>query len=398
MDPAFFLDVLSLGLRWVHLIVGIAWIGSSFYFIWLDNSIRPPTDPKLKEKGVLGELWAMHAGGFYNPQKYAVAPKELPEKLHWFFWPSYSTFISGFFLICTVYYMQAGSYMVDAQKRELSSTAAILIGLTTLVGGWIVYDLLSRLLIERSQLLFAFAYGIFITIVAYTLDSLLSGRAAYLHVGAMMASSMTGNVYFIIIKAQKKIVAAMERGEAPDPKPGKRAKQRSIHNNYLALPVLFAMISNHYPFTYNHRHAPLVLVLIMISSVLIRHFFNLRHKEITNWSYPVAATTILLTLIFWMAPLAQNVSALPIPDRAVQTAEVHPIIQARCLGCHSATPTQLPTAAAGLMFDKPEQIVQYADRIKRQVVTTRAMPLGNVTKMTDQERGLVAAWVRTITP
>ena len=239
MESSYALEVLSLGLRWLHLIVGIAWIGSSFYFIWLDNSIREPEDPALREKGVLGELWAMHAGGFYNPQKYAVAPKTLPETLHFFFWPAYSTWITGFLLLTALYYLQASSYMVEPGKWVHSPFVAVHMGISMLVVGWVAYDGMCRLLIDRSQLVFAAAYTVFIAGTAYLLQHAMSGRAAYVHVGAMVATAMSGNVFFIIIPGQRRIVAAMKRGEAPDPSIGKKAKQRSVHNNYLTLPVLF---------------------------------------------------------------------------------------------------------------------------------------------------------------
>jgi len=275
---AYLIEWGSLLLRWLHLIVGIAWIGSSFYFVWLDNSLKPPVDPALKAKGVGGELWAVHGGGFYNPQKYLVAPAHLPDELHWFKWESYSTWLSGFALVSTLYYFQASTYMVDPSVAAISPATAVAIGLGTLAGGWVVYDVLCRLLINRSQLLFGLIYYSFVVAVAYALTHLLSGRAAFIHVGAMIATTMSGNVFFWIIPGQKRVVAAMQRGEAPDPLDGIRAKQRSYHNNYLTLPVLFCMISNHYAFTYTHAMAWLVLAVILLAAVLIRHFFNLRHK------------------------------------------------------------------------------------------------------------------------
>ncbi|MBL8484952.1 MAG: urate hydroxylase PuuD, partial [Rhodocyclaceae bacterium] len=249
---AYVIDWASLLLRWLHLITGIAWIGSSFYFVWLDNSLKPPQDPELQRKGVSGELWAVHGGGFYNPQKYLVAPATLPAELHWFKWESYSTWITGFLLISTLYYSQAATWMIDPARAAISPGMAVALGLATLAGGWLVYDLLCRLLLERSQLLFGAIYYVFVVAVAFLLTQLLSGRAAFIHVGAMIATTMSGNVFFWIIPGQKKTIAQMQRGEAPDPIHGKRAKQRSVHNNYLTLPVLFCMISNHYAFTYGH--------------------------------------------------------------------------------------------------------------------------------------------------
>ncbi len=398
MYESYILDLLSLGLRWLHVIVGIAWIGSSFYFIWLDNSIREPEDQTLKDKGILGELWAMHAGGFYNPQKYAVAPKKLPDPLHFFFWPSYSTWITGFLLLTALYYLQASSYMIDPEHWITTPWIAVLVGLGTLATGWLVYDALCRLLIDRSQLLFAVVYTLFVAIMAFLLQHALSGRAAYIHVGAMIATAMSGNVFFIIIPGQRKIVAAMKRGEAPDPTFGKKSKQRSIHNNYFTLPVLFAMISNHYAFTYSSRNAWLVLVSIMVASAIIRHFFNLSHKGIWRWEYPVLGGAILLIVVCALAPVpagmqTEDVHASDIKDRPVTLADVRPIIATRCTACHSAKPTLLPSAPAGLMFDTPEQINLQARRIHQQAVINQAMPQANRTKMTNHERAMIAAWM-----
>lgn len=396
MDSAYLLEVLSLGLRWLHLIVGIAWIGSSFYFVWLDNSIRPPTDPALKEKGVLGELWAMHGGGFYNPTKYAVAPKELPAgKLHWFFWPSYSTFITGFFLITVLYYFQASVYMVDPAKWNLPPVIVVHIGLGTLVVGWIVYHLLADWLIDRSQIAFAIAYTLFVALMSFVLNSVLSGRAAYLHIGAMIATTMSANVFFVIIPAQHVIVGAMKKGEAPDPKYGKRAKQRSVHNNYLTLPVLFAMISNHYAFTYNHKHAWIVLMLIMVGSVYVRHFFNLRHHEIIRWRFPIIGFTLILAALIWTMPRSSTASSVPLLNRPVPIEEVQAVVATRCYQCHVDKPTLVASPGAGVVLDSPEKLRAQAARIFTQVAQTRAMPQGNATGMTEDERSIVATWARS---
>jgi len=388
MDFNYLIEVGSLLLRWLHLIVGIAWIGSSFYFVWLDNSLKPPTDPALKDKGVGGELWAVHGGGFYNPQKYLVAPAHLPSELHWFKWESYSTWITGFFLLGVLYYSQAATYMVDPAKADLSPGAAIGIGLATLVVGWLVYDVLCRVLLRRNLLVFAALYFIFVVAVAWGLTHLLSGRAAFLHIGAMIATTMSANVFFWIIPGQKKTIAMMQRGETPDPIYGLRAKQRSVHNNYLTLPVLFCMISNHYAFTYNHAQAWLVLALILLAAVLIRHFFNLRHKGVFAWQYPAAGGALLLGVFVWLAPAPLAVSA----NGAPSVAEIQPVLTARCVACHSATPTLMPAAPAGVVLDTPAQIRALGPRILAQTVQLKAMPLGNVTAMTDAERQQIAAW------
>lgn len=388
MDFHYLIDVGSLLLRWLHLIVGIAWIGSSFYFVWLDNSLKPPVDPELKEKGVGGELWAVHGGGFYNPQKYLVAPKQLPDELHWFKWESYSTWITGFFLIGILYYAQAATYMIDPAKAALTPLEAIGIGLATLAGGWLVYDGLCRLLLRRSQLLFAVIYFCFVVAVAWVLTHLLSGRAAFLHVGAMIATTMSANVFFWIIPGQKIMVEAMKRGETPDPLPGMRAKQRSVHNNYLTLPVLFCMISNHYAFTYNQSQSWLVLAAILLAAVLIRHFFNLRHKGINAWQYPLAGSAILLVLFAVLAPTTHTVAAANAPT----LAQVTPILEARCVQCHAGHPSMMPAAPAGVLLDTPDGARTNGARILSQAVQLKAMPPGNITAMTDGERATLADW------
>ena len=390
MDNAYLLECASLLLRWLHLIVGIAWIGASFYFIWLDNSLKPPADPALRAKGVGGELWAVHGGGFYNPQKYQGAPPALPDELHWFKWEAYSTWLTGFLLLCTLYYLQAGSYMLDAGKLLQRPQAAVLTGLATLGGGWLVYDLLCRWLFGRSQLLFGVLYGGVVLAVAWGLDQLLAGRAMFLHIGAMLGTTMAANVFFWIIPGQRQMVAAMQRGEAPDPIHGLRGKQRSVHNNYLTLPVLFAMISNHYAFTYNAPHAWLVLGGILLAAVLIRHFFNLRHKGQLAWRYPLAGAALLLAVLWWIAPAAPQASAAT--ATAPTLAQVHTVLQARCTACHSAAPTLMPSAPAGLLLDNDAAIRAAAPRIYQQVVQLKAMPLGNVTHITDAERALIAQW------
>ena len=381
----------TLLLRWLHLIVGIAWIGSSFYFVWLDNSLRAPQDDALREKGVAGELWAVHGGGFYNPQKYLVAPAALPKELHWFKWESYSTWLSGFALLATLYYVQAASFMVDPAKAALPPSLAVLLGLGTLVLGWIVYDLLCRLLMERSALLFAAAFYAFVVAVAWLLVQWLPGRAAFLHVGAMLATIMSANVFFLIIPGQKRTIAQMQRGEAPDPLHGQRAKQRSVHNNYLTLPVLFCMISNHYAFTYGAPQAWAVLALILLAGVLIRHFFNQRHRGQAQWRYPLAGIALLAAVAAWLRPAPAPAAMAGAP---VALADVQAVLAQRCAGCHAEHPTLVAAAPAGLMLDSVERIVQGKARIVRQAVELQAMPPANLTRITDTERDLLARWGR----
>jgi uncharacterized membrane protein len=388
------LEWLNLLVRWLHIITGIAWIGASFYFVWLDNTIKPPAPgSELANKGVAGELWAVHGGGFYNPQKYLVAPAELPKELHWFKWEAYSTWLSGFALLFIVYYLNAQAMMVDRGVADLTSWQAVGVGLGSLVVGWLVYDLLCKSPLGKHDLMFGLVIFAFLVGAAYVLTHLLSGRAAYLHIGAMIGTIMVANVAHVIIPGQRKMVDAMMAGQKPDPVYGIRAKQRSVHNNYFTLPVLFLMISNHYAMTYRHEHAWAVLAVIMAAGVLIRHFFNLRHKGRIEWKYPaagVALLAVLAVLIAPKAPLAQQ----PGSDTAAQFTQVKTIVDQRCVACHSAHPTQpgFATAPAGVMLDSPELVARHAARIYQQSVQLKAMPLANLTNMTDAERAQVGAW------
>jgi uncharacterized membrane protein len=388
------LEWLNLLVRWLHIITGIAWIGASFYFVWLDNSIRPPAPgSELEKKGVAGELWAVHGGGFYNPQKYLVAPAELPKELHWFKWEAYSTWLSGFALLTIAYYFNAQAMMVDQSVANISAWQSVGIGLASLVIGWTVYDLLCRSRLGEHDLAFGFVIWAFLSGSAYVLSHLLSGRAAYIHVGAMIGTMMVANVAMLIIPGQRKMVGAMMAGQKPDPIHGLKAKQRSVHNNYFTLPVLFIMISNHYAMTYRSEHAWAVLAVIMAAGVLIRHFFNLKHKGRIEWRYPAAGVALLLALAVALAPRPPAASQ-PGSDPAAQFAQVRTIIDQRCVACHASKPTQpgFATAPAGVVLDDPHAISQNAARIYQQAVQLKAMPLANMTNMTDAERAQLGAW------
>ncbi len=400
------IDWANLLVRWLHLITGIAWIGASFYFVWLDNSIRPPKPGSdLEKKGVSGELWAVHGGGFYNPQKYLVAPAELPQELHWFKWEAYATWISGVAMLFIVYYFNASAMMVDKSVANLSGIEAVGVGIGTLVLGWIVYDLLCRSSLGKREGLLGLVMFVFIVAVAYLLTHLLSGRAAYIHVGAMIGTIMVGNVLMVIIPGQRKLVEAMQQGRSPDPIHGRRGKQRSVHNNYFTLPILFIMISNHYAMTYTHAHSWLVLAAIMAAGVLIRHFFNLRHKGRVSIGYPVAGVALLLAVavaiaprpvapVASAAPASAAAGSAPVAAAAPDFTRIQAIITQRCASCHSDKPTQagFATAPAGMMLQTPELIHQHAAKIFQRAVQTKDMPLANMTQMTDEERADVAAW------
>jgi uncharacterized membrane protein len=388
------LEWLNLLVRWLHVITGIAWIGASFYFVWLDNNIRPPAPgSELAKKGVSGELWAVHGGGFYNPQKYLVAPAELPKELHWFKWEAYSTWLSGFALLTIVYYFNAQAMMVDKTVADLSSMQAIGLGLGSLVVGWTVYDVLCRSKLGQHDLAFGAVIFAFLVASAYVLTHYLSGRAAYIHVGGMIGTMMVANVLMLIIPGQRKMVNAMVAGLTPNPVHGLKAKQRSVHNNYFTLPVLFIMISNHYAMTYRHDHAWAVLAGIMLAGVLIRHFFNLRHRGRIEWKYPAMGLALLAAVAVAIAPRAP-VAAPAAASSAAQFAQVKAIIDARCVSCHADRPTQPGFAAAplGMALTTDAQIAQHAAKIYQQAVELKAMPLANLTGMTDAERAQIGAW------
>ncbi len=390
---AHYVDFLSMMLRWLHIIAGIAWIGSSFYFIWLDNSIEPPEPGSAKARqGIAGDLWAVHGGGFYNPQKYLVAPASLPQRLHWFKWEAYTTWLSGTALLVVVYWLRAQSMMIDPVVSTLTPWQAVGVGAASMVGAWIVYDALCRSPLGRHDgALGVVVFGL-LTLLAWQLGRTLGGRAAFMHVGTAIGTIMVANVFFVIIPGQKRMVAAMRAGGLPDPMDGKRAKQRSVHNNYFTLPVLFIMISNHYASTYSHRHAWAVLTLMAVAGVSIRHFFNRRHKGVYAWQYPALGAVLLGFVAWWTAP---RIIPLPKLTEPVTIDRVRAIVGQHCLACHSPTPTfpGIAQPPAGVLLQTPELLAQNAQRVYQQVVVTRIMPLGNTTHMSDYERAIIAEWV-----
>jgi uncharacterized membrane protein len=381
-------DWLNLLARWLHVIAAIVWIGSSFYFIALDNHLRPPKDERDADAGVGGEAWEVHGGGFYNVQKYRVAPRVLPETLYWFKWEAYTTWLSGFALMIVLYYLNADTYLIDKEVADLSAGAAVAISIGLLAASWIVYDGLCRILAARPLVLAAVLLA-FVTLAAWGVSHLFSGRALYLQIGAMLGTMMVGNVFFVIIPAHRELVRAKQEGREPDPAANARGKLRSVHNNYLTLPVVFAMLSNHFPFTYGHSYSWLILVVLLVIGAWIRHFFNLRHAGRTVWAIPVTAAIAIAVLAILIRP--QNESSAG--TAAVPFVEVARIVEQRCAACHSANPTKVDTAPLGIELDTPEEIRSYADAIRQQAVQTRAMPLGNVTGMTPTERALLGRWI-----
>jgi len=390
---AYALEWVQLLIRWVHLITGIAWIGSSFYFVMLDNSLLPPKRQQDADEGIGGELWAIHGGGFYHVQKFRVAPAELPSPLHWFKWEAYWTWISGFALFIVMYYAHADVYMIDRSVADLQPWQAIAISLALMVGGWLFYDQLCKRAGLDHEKVIAVAMVLFLAFTAWGVSHLFSGRAMFLQVGAMMGTIMAWNVFFVIMPSQRKLVEAKERNEAPDPIYGQWGKQRSVHNNYFTLPVLFIMISNHYPHTFGHQHAWLVLVAVLLLSALVRHFFNLRHKGRTVWAIPAVAAVGTLVLAIVIAPVAPKAAAYTFAD-------VQRIVAERCSTCHADKPTQAGflVAPKGVVIETPAQIVASAQKIKEQAVLTKAMPIGNLTNMTDAERATLGAWLAAGAP
>lgn len=383
------LEWLGLVVRWFHVIVGIAWIGSSFYFIWLENHL----EREGVEANLAGSLYSVHGGGFYYIQKYQNAPDQLPETLHWFQWEAYLTWISGFSLLVVVYYANAQLMMVGP-GAQLSAWLAILIGLATLALGWLVYDRLCRSPLIDNKPLFSAIGFVLVTLLALLLTQVLSARAAYMHVGAMLGTLMAANVFFVIIPAHRDMVRAVQDGRSPDPALGKHASLRSLHNNYLTLPVIFVMISNHYPSTFGNTYNWLVLAGLFLASAGIRHYLNLSERgQQAQWILP-AASLVVLALALVTAPVQRTVvqaeGVNPTPF-----SEVHSIIQTRCAPCHSATPTDdvFTTAPKGVTFDTPAEISSQAELIYQNAVLTSYMPLGNKTGMTEEERELLGRWI-----
>ncbi len=388
VDP-YVTDWLDLVFRWLHVIAAIAWIGSSFYFIGLDDHLEPPREQADAEKGVGGEAWEIHGGGFYHVQKYRVVPPALPERLLWFKWEAYTTWLSGFALLVVLFYFRASSTLVDASVADISDWTAIAISAGGLVLAWLVYDGLCRVLGGR-ELMLAGAIVAFAALSAWLAGELFAPRAAYLQVGAMLGTMMAGNVFFVIIPAQRELVRATEAEREPDPRPGLRGKQRSVHNNYLTLPVVLAMIGGHFPFTYGHSHAWLILVFLMVIGAWVRHFFNLRHTGRNAWWIPVTAGIAVVALAVAIRPEKAKPGGEP-----VAFAQVQSIVTQRCTTCHSMKPTQpgFSSPPAGITFDTRGQIEARRSQIEAVAVVSKLMPLGNATRMTQAERDLLARWI-----
>jgi len=390
-------------LRWVHLITGIAWIGASFYFMHLDASLRPvPAMPKGKG----GEAWEVHGGGFYQVQKFTVAPAQMPDHLIWHKWQAYSTWLSGFALLVWIYYGSPDLYLIDPAVREIGPLAAAAIGIGGLALGWVFYDLLCKSPLGRSDLRLGIVLFVFVVAVAFAFQQVFSGRGALLHTGAVMATIMTANVFLNIIPGQRKVVADLIGGRTPDPAIGKAAKQRSTHNNYLTLPVLFLMLSNHYPHTWSTRWAWVIVALVLVAGALVRHFYNVRHTGRGNpwWTWAVAAACMIaaIGISYTSSPLGRERLGLA-PSEDVAVASAHPlppaeavdVVIGRCSMCHAAEPVWAGIAIApkGVLLDTPERIARQAEAIRYHAVLTRSMPPNNITGIEPEERRVLAEWL-----
>jgi uncharacterized membrane protein len=390
LDP-YVTDWLNLLLRWLHVIAAMAWVGASFYFVLLDQSLEAPKTIEDIQDGVGGELWEVHGGGFYHVKKYRVAPPVLPEHLAWFKWEAYTTWLSGFALMVVLYYFNASAYLIDPQVADLGSWEAVGISIGLLVAAWVVYDVLCRGLVGNDLVLWVLIVA-GTALAAWGCTNLFQARAAFLQVGAMLGTIMAGNVFFNIIPAHWELIRAKRAGREPDPTPGIVAKQRSVHNNDLTLPVLFTMLVGHVSFAYGAGHAWLVLLVIMFLGVWARLFFNLRHQGRTIWTIPVIGVVILVVLGFAIRPHDETPTGGATAE--VAFAQVAPVIAQRCAPCHAQSPTQagFSSPPAGLVLTSAAQITAHAADIKR-LVASKGMPLGNVTGMTSAERALVIAWV-----
>ena len=407
MMESYFLDWANLLLRWAHVITAIAWIGSSFYFVFLDSSLTPPEDEDLVKQGVSGELWAVHGGGFYHPVKFAVKPPQLPKHLHWFYWESYSTWLTGFALFTVSYLWSAGTYLIDKSKMDWLPWQAITVALLFLVVFWLLYDLICRHFGQRKhgdRTVGALVF-VLVCVASWLACHWFAGRAAFLLMGAMLATTMSANVAHWIIPGQRKVVAAIKAGEPVEPIHGIRGKQRSVHNTYFTLPVLFAMLSGHYSFTYTHPQNWLVLITMMTAGAAIRQFFVLRHgyklgRNANPLSYAVVGVALIVLLVIGLAPKPESTQSATgsIAVDAVNTSTggqigyeiLQPILAQRCYLCHGAQ-----VQMKNVRLDSPGQVKLHAQAMYQQVVVSKIMPMNNTTGISEAERMVIKQWFET---
>jgi uncharacterized membrane protein len=386
------LQWLGLVVRWFHFTAGIAWIGASFYFVWLDDNLNRALGPAERGRGMEGELWSVHGGGFYHNEKFRTGPtgEPLTHDLHWFYWEAYSTWLSGIAMLAIVYWAGASTFLIDKDVLDLTVPEAIGISIGSIVAGWFVYDALCRIFEKNPPALWT-AIGAFLLFADWALFHVFGARAAFIHVGAIVGTMMVWNVFFVIIPGQRRVLAQIRAGEKPDPRPGLLGKQRSVHNTYFTLPVLFIMISNHYPMTYSGPYGWLVLAGLCAAGVLVRRFYVLTHFKRFVIALPVAAAVIIVGTAVALAPRTPTGAAAS----TATFADIAPIVAERCAVCHAAHPTYagFDVAPMGVLLDTPEHIVANAARIRAQAVAAHAMPLGNVTHITDAERARLGAWI-----
>jgi len=396
---SYIVDWLSLIFRWIHVITGVAWIGASFYFVWLDNHLQNPPQWK-KDKGIKGDLWAIHGGGIYEIAKYQLSPEKMPETLHWFKWEAYATWISGMVLLAIIYYIGAESYLIDPRIAMLSQWQAIAIGLGFLAGSWLLYELLCSSGLAANSKAIAAILIVAAAIIAWALAHLFSGRGAYIHFGAIIGTLMAGNVFRVIMPSQRALLASIEAGEAPDPKWPAKAKLHSTHNTYLTLPLLFIMISNHYPMTYAHHFNWIILLVIVAITALARQYFILKHKNINKPAILLIAAiaTIVLAAVIKPSPIIHTQS--PEKNSVAVAIQAQAIITKRCASCHSASPSDdvFIVAPSGVLLDTMSQMQQWAPRIKARSIDSKDMPFLNKSNMTDEERATLGSWIASGAP
>ena len=388
---AVILEWLNALLRWAHIMTGIAWIGTSFFYIWMEAAIKKRAG---QAPGIAGDVWMVHGGGFWVASKYAVAPDEIPEELHWFKWEAYFTLVTGLLLLMVIYYFGADAFLIDKDKVPLDPLWASLLSAFSLLAGWFIYDGICRSPIGQKTAPLAIA--VFVEIAAFTFfyHGVFSDRAAFLHVGALIGTIMASSVFFVIIPNQKKAMAEMMAGRRPDPRYGQIAAQRSLHNNYLTLPVIFMMISNHYPIIFGHPWSPLIALGIVVAGGLIRHFFNITNHGVVTKAAIASIPAAMVVVVILIAITGYRPGGTAAVGN-VTFVDIHPIIEKHCIQCHSATPTNkdFPEAPKGVMFDTPDEIKLYAAKIKQQAVLSNIMPLGNLTGITNGERQKLGAWI-----
>jgi uncharacterized membrane protein len=382
------MEWLNIVIRLMHITFGIAWIGASFYFVFLENALNRTKDVRDE---LAGNLWAIHGGGFYYLEKYKIAPKTIPKHLHWFKYEAYFTWLSGFCLMFVVYYFNASALLIDKNILDITPLVAISIGLGSFVIAWVLYDLLCKSPLIKSPIWFTLVGFSVLVGFAYFYAHVYTGRAAYIHFGAMIGSIMAANVFFVIIPAQKAMVKAAREGLPLNPQLGKNALNRSLHNNYFTLPVLFVMISNHFPTTFGYENPWLILIIISLGTAGVKHYLNLKEKgQIAVWVLPVSVV-ILLAGAFISAPPKDPGAC----NSKIEFSEVHAIIQSRCISCHSASPTDdvYKVPPNGVVYDTPDDIVRKKDLIMQRVVITKTMPQNNKTNITQKERDIIRCWI-----